>query len=415
MNIIDIVQFYSPLSGGVKRYINDKIDFLSDCSEHTHSVIIPSNRTRTVRRQNSCIYEICSPRLIGSKSYRMLISKKSIMDFLRANRPDVIEVGDPYRSAWIALDAGRSLHVPVVAVYHSDYPRALDRTFRRFGGAVAGKLFATTIERYLVRLYNSMAATVVLTKRFFEMLHAMNIRGLVHLPLGTNPSVFYPRKARQQLLHELGLAPEVVLLVYAGRLAREKNILQLLAMMNNLRTCFRPVHLLIVGDGELRKEVLYRVATQKDTSWMPYIDDAHRLADIYSSADLFVHAGVSETFGLSALEAQACGTRVLAVHNSGMDEIIEGEMPPITAGSAHPGALAEAVKQCMCLNESDTVRRDRRNRILINFTVEKTFTQLLNLYTTVVNHTTSARAYANKPPKRFERSGCHQTLPTEGS
>src|SRR5260221_2906764 len=46
------------------------------------------------------------------------------------------------------------------------------------------------------------------------------------------------------------------------------------------------------------------------------------MAKIYRTADLFVHPGVQETFGLVALESQACGTPVVGIRGSYMDRII---------------------------------------------------------------------------------------------
>jgi alpha-1,6-mannosyltransferase len=57
-------------------------------------------------------------------------------------------------------------------------------------------------------------------------------------------------------------------------------------------------------------------------SWTRYCSSAVELADIYRAADLFVHPGVKETFGLVTLESQACGTPVVGIRGSYMDNII---------------------------------------------------------------------------------------------
>ena len=108
MKVCDIVQFYSPLSGGVKRYIKDKIRFFaSSAPSVSHVVIIPSHRDAVCEEYNTRICEIKSPSLVGSKSYRILISRKRILDLITTESPDIIEIGDPYRAAWIGLEAGR--------------------------------------------------------------------------------------------------------------------------------------------------------------------------------------------------------------------------------------------------------------------------------------------------------------------
>jgi alpha-1,6-mannosyltransferase len=380
MKICDVVQFYSPLSGGVKRYIQDKMRFLAHESRIEHVVIIPSDRSAVHGESRTRVYEVKSPRLIGSQSYRILLAREHILKIVDAEEPDLLEVGDPYQSAWIALQAGERRQIPVVGFYHSDYPRALGRTLHRFGGRLAKAVFSRGIESYLRGLYNRMSATVVTTKRSWHILNHMGVQRLVHIPLGTDTEVFYPRDSRQKVLHELGLAPDTMLLLYVGRLAREKNVRQLIAMMDHLSTERDPIHLLLVGDGELRHDVQAHVHDRSDVTWLPYSEDSGRLAELYSAADLFVHAGINETFGLVSLEAQACGTRVLAVRGGGMDETLSGEFPQIMAADVDAASLAEAVGRIRQLSETDEHRRQRRERIVNTFSWQRTYTHLTALY-----------------------------------
>ena len=53
-------------------------------------------------------------------------------------------------------------------------------------------------------------------------------------------------------------------------------------------------------------------------SWIPYCADPGELARYFRAADLFVHPGVQETFGLVALESQACGTPVVGIRGANM-------------------------------------------------------------------------------------------------
>lgn len=62
---------------------------------------------------------------------------------------------------------------------------------------------------------------------------------------------------------------------------------------------------------------------------LPKTSDARELAEIYSTADLFLHPGVEETFGLTVAEAQSCGTRVLVMENSACAEIADPSLGTI--------------------------------------------------------------------------------------
>ena len=77
--------------------------------------------------------------------------------------------------------------------------------------------------------------------------------------------------------------------------------------------------LLIIGDGPQREKLRRLQMKNTGVKWMQYCTDSSELARFYRAADLFVHPGVQETFGLVALESQACGTPVIGIRGSSMD------------------------------------------------------------------------------------------------
>ncbi len=386
MKICDIVQFYSPLSGGVRRYLEDKAHYLAQHTGHEHIVIVPSERNAVLRRDNSVFYEIKSLRLIGSISYRMLLNQKRIHEIIQQEQPDIIEVGDPYRSAWIALQAAERWNIPIVAFYHSDFPRALGRTIHRFLGHRIENLLSSGIHSYVLRLYNRMNATIVAGRRLEKVLTECGIKNVIRIPLGTNTDCFQPSPNSHAVREELNLKNEERLLLFVGRLAREKNIRALIDMMDLLtqnHSARQQYRLLLVGDGELNKMVQKALSTLPYITWYPFCNSTEQLAAFYTAADLFVHAGHYETFGITSLEAQACGTRVLAVRNGGLDDTVSGEEPSIMAES-HTGIdLAKAVQEIFALQGGATPEQ-RRQRILENFTTDLTYTRIVSLYEHIV-------------------------------
>ena len=125
----------------------------------------------------------------------------------------------------------------------------------------------------------------------------------------------------------MGIARNRTLLLYIGRLSHEKNTRTLFRAFELLqsRSCGKnEFHLLIIGDGPQRTALheLQSRSCGRNVSWIQYCTDASDLARYYRAADLFVHPGVQETFGLVALESQASGTPVIGIRGSYMDGII---------------------------------------------------------------------------------------------
>ncbi len=385
MTICDIAQFHSPLGGGVKRYLHDKRLRLEARPGCRHVLIIPSHRNHVSAGLSHAVYEIKSMRLPGSKSYRMLLDKRRILEVVRREKPDLIEVGDPYRTAWIGLEAGLRLGVPVVAFYHSDFPRALDRTLVRYSSPLIARALSAPIRRYIRDLYNRMDATVVASQHLVETLRRAGIRRLEHIPLGTDTALFRPRSSRDRVRAEFNVPSESRLLLFVGRLAREKGIKNLLGALDRLPP-ERRVHLALVGDGELDEWVRAEVTRRSNLTWLPYCDSPSRLADLYSAADLFVHAGRWETFGIVSLEAQACGTPVLAVRGGGLEESLSCEEAPLLAAAGTPGALAAAIDGALRRPAPTPAERfARHHAIAARFSIDRTFNRIFELYQLLID------------------------------
>lgn len=402
--ICDVVQFYSTLSGGVRRYIHEKIDFILETTPHSHCLIIPSHRDAVVRNGRTTVYEIKSPKLIGSASYRILLKKKRILAAIQEVMPDIIEVGDPYRAAWIGQAAAKLIDVPIVAFYHSDYPRALDRTLRKYCGKTIESFISPLIQKYLVRLYNRMSATIVSSTRCHDTLKSIGIKNLRTIPLGTNLKTFSPRNSHDRIIKELGLPENTRLLLFVGRLAREKNIGTLFDMMEILKKDERPHHLLLVGDGEWQDRVRLKAKEEANIHWIHFCESPERLADLYSAADVFVHAGDCETFGLVSLEAQACGTRVLAVKDGGLDQGLKYESPLIMARDTSGQAFADALHQIWEVGEGQAERDLRRQSMEKHYSWETTFTKITQLYSELSQKNLSAKLPKKPKPHELEDS-----------
>lgn len=387
MRICDIAQFYSPLGGGVKRYLDEKVRYVDQHPELEHVMVRPGPRDAEGTHGGSRVHEIASPRLPGSASYRMLISKRRMLEVLERVQPDIIEVDGPYRAAWIALEAGRRLDVPVVGFYHSDFPRSLGRTLERFLGRWARRLCDPWTTRYVVGLYNRMAATVAPSPRVEAALAECGVERTLTVPLGVDTERFRPRPdAAAEVRRDLGLDDDEVLLLYVGRLAREKRVTTLLDTVHRLRARDdgSRYHLLLVGDGEQRGLVERTARNRPGIRVRPYCDTAAELAAYYTAGDLLVHAGIYETFGLVSIEAQACGTRVLAVRGGGLDSTLAGEEVPVLAAAAEPGALARGVLEALAAEDGES-RERRRRRIVERFHVTITFQRLVSLYERILS------------------------------
>lgn len=317
MKILDLTQFYAPRSGGVKRYLHEKIRFIQACKiEHEHVLVVPGSRTGLTSDFRSRIYSIASPRVPRSCGYRALVDLRAVDKIIERERPDIIESADPYQLGWRAVSSARMRRIPAVGFYHSHFPEAYLQA--------AGRLAQSAAQRYVKTLYNRFAATLVPSNSLAATLHTWGVQNAISVLLGVDDSVFRPGADSDVTRRKLGVAPSAKLLLYVGRLAEEKNTRRLFEAFEILqRDLPKTFHLLVIGDGPERGDLQKIKALYKSAlTVIPYCGAPAELASYYGAADLFVHPGTRETFGLVALESQACGTPVVGIRGSRLDDVI---------------------------------------------------------------------------------------------
>ncbi|MGZ9057664.1 MAG: glycosyltransferase [Burkholderiaceae bacterium] len=351
-HLLDITMFWSPRSGGVARYLRSKRDWLKANSHWRHTIMAPGPATA----ETSCIAAMPLP---FSGGYRFPLRRAATARSIIRQQPDLIEVGDPYRCAWAALDAGQRLGIPVAAFYHSN----ADALSQRF----LPRAFHGLVQHYLHHLYRNFDTVFAPSHWAADALRGLGLDNVVLQPHGVDCDVFHPRQHAAAWRQELGFASSDVVLIYAGRFASEKNLQRLTAAVDRLGA---PYQLVAVGDGP-------RPPSGARLRVLPYQPDAAALARSLASADIFVHAGDQETFGLAALEALACGTPVIARACGGLTDLIDGRAV-IGVERDDISAFADAISAVAPVAAS--LREDARRRAL-EFDANLAFSRLLHRYT----------------------------------
>ena len=167
LKICDLTQFYSPLSGGVKRYLHEKINYIGSHSPRDeHVLIVPGAKTE-VKQMGGRVFTRFVLLLVSRTSqYRALLNLRAVEEILKQERPDVIESADPYQLGWKALRVGRALRVPVVGFYHSHFPEAYVRKSATLLGKTATRRVMKLSRAYVRKLYNHIQPQLLLQSRW---------------------------------------------------------------------------------------------------------------------------------------------------------------------------------------------------------------------------------------------------------
>ena len=183
-------------------------------------------------------------------------------------------------------------------------------------------------------------------------------------------------------------APDKILLVSVGRISPEKNLEFLIQLLERFPRTF----LCLVGDGPF-KQSLEPLFPPEQTHFMGFLQ-GEQLASAYASADYFVYASVSETFGQVYLEAMSCGTPVVAAEGKQMREFfIEG----VHGFTWEPRNVGSAVKALSNAFKDRTILSQNCRSNALNHSWNSAANQIADVYARLAEK----RSVSNKRPIGF--------------
>lgn len=320
VKLIDTTMLYAPASGGVKRYLKAKVDWLARHRPRVaHGLVLPGARDDHLGALNF----VQAAALPFGGGYRWPTDLAGWSQRLMAERPDLIEAEDPYLPGRAAIEAGQALGAPVVGFCHSDVASLAIPAPQGRAAAALRRLWAGAFARFDRVLTPSHYMTGLLADAGLEQVETV--------PLGVDVEIFRPDAgARGRLRARLGLTSHARLLVFAGRAAPEKRVPVLIDAVRRLGGDYR---LLLVGADHARDAQVLS---------LPYQTNERDLADILAGCDALVHANPYETLGLVVLEAMACGLPVVGIDHGGVGETVDHRFGELARRSRGPD-MAEAI------------------------------------------------------------------------
>jgi glycosyltransferase involved in cell wall biosynthesis len=226
---------------------------------------------------------------------------------------------------------------PLVFTYHTRYEKYAH--YVPFSRAVVERAAVALSTRFAQRA----DAVIAPSARVRDELQRQDVRApIAVVPTGVDLMRFRPGD-RAAARRALGLALDEPLLLYVGRLDREKSVDRVLRAFDHVAGTLSQACLLLVGQGKEAVALRALAATLSSAPRVRFLGArAHdTLAVCYQAADLFLFASETETQGLVLAEAAACGLAAVAVTGPGCDEVVRDGVTGVLA-KPETTALAEA-------------------------------------------------------------------------
>jgi glycosyltransferase involved in cell wall biosynthesis len=240
-----------------------------------------------------------------------------------------------------ALKIAQAYNLPISGTYHTQLPQ--------YAAYLTGDQNIEELTwRYTIWFYDHMESIYVPSKETGEELisRGLDPAKVLLYPRGVNVQQFNPAYRSMSFRGGLGLKDEIVLL-YVGRISKEKDLPVLEQAFQELCRERKDVHLVVVGEGPYLEE-MRRNLHGWPASFTGYLHGAD-LAQAYASSDVFVFPSTTDTFGNVILEAQASGLPVVVSDRGGPQE----NMLAGTTGLVVEGKDALALGQVLAELASD--------------------------------------------------------------
>ncbi len=367
MRVVDLTQWYSPVSGGIRTYLLAKAEWAAR-NGHPHAAVVTGTRRGVELVGGSRFERVRGLSPSRSWGYRVAPRAAPVLAALERLEPSVVVIHDAlaFPGSVARWAAGRG--VAVAMLCHSDLSlgaAGLPAGLRR--PAIATLAMA---QRRALRAPAAILVASETSRARFDTPEGVRV---ITSALGVDLSVFAAAAADPDLRARLA-PPGAPLLLYAGRVSSEKRV-DLLPP--SLAALGGDAVLAVAGTGAAIPSLMRsarRLGVEDRVVLLGHVAGRAGLATLMATADCFIHPNPTEPFGLCPLEALAAGCRVVAPDAAGTAEMLGGRGAVLVAPD-DPSAIADGVRRALALPRPRPDLRD--------LSWDRTFDREWSLYETL--------------------------------
>ncbi len=255
----------------------------------------------------------------GMKEYRIgKVTNKKIQEIQKLNL-DIIHCHTEFTIGRLGRKVAHKMNIPVVHTYHTmyeDYVHFISKTLAyplRIASKYYSRSFANSVDHVIF--------PTIKVKRTFDRYGFTKEAKII--PTGIYLDQFRKSERDEALKSELGFTNDDFIVMYLGRLSREKSLEELIRQF--ARIPHKNVKLLLVGDGPDRshfEELVHKLHVNHRVTFTGMVapQDVHKY---YKIGDLFINFSITETQGLTYIEALASKTPLLVRFDDNLEGVVK--------------------------------------------------------------------------------------------
>ena len=324
MKVLITTDWYEPVINGV---VTSVMNLSRQLRERGHEVkILTLSRTCHSYIEGNVIYagSIGMGCIYPQARVKIPTVAGDYMEMLLDWKPDIVHSQCEFSTFFLAKKIASELHIPIVHTYHTVYE---DYTHYFSPQKAWGRNIVQLMTR---KLANAVETLIAPSDKIRKILEGYQVSCPVEIiPSGISLEKYQACKEedwREKIRAQLGIPQDALVLVYVGRMAKEKNIEELLEYQQEAEKY--GVILLLVGDGPYLPELKKKAEELKVTEYVIFTGmiAPEEVGHYYQAGDLFVSASTSETQGMTYAEALAGGIPLLCRRDDCLEQVVtDGE------------------------------------------------------------------------------------------
>ena len=324
MNIGFFTDTYTPQVNGVVSSITT---FKEELEKQNHKVYIFAPSAPGYKdslKEKERIFRFKSFKFLFQPEYRVaqLFCWKFLRQILKI-KLDIIHTHTPMSMGVLALFVSRLQNRPLVYTHHTLYDKYVKVYLwkgRLFPPTVAKKIITTFCNRCNIVIAPSSKTKHLLKedgvkKKILELSSGINFQNF-------NRSLLF--KKNNDFRQKYNIPSNAKLLIFVGRLAKEKNIEFLIAVFEKISQELDNVYFVLVGGGVHRTKLnlfIKKINFKKNIVFTGYLHGTE-VIKAYQAADIFIYSSKTETQGLVMLEAAASELPIVAIKDLAFKNIL---------------------------------------------------------------------------------------------
>ena len=319
---------YNPVTSGVVTSIN-MIE--QEMKKRGHEVFVFTTSKSIQPNDNQTLYMLNSIPLLIAKQYKNRIAtfySREIAKQIKEIGLDIVHTQTEFSVGAFGKIISRKYDIPFIHTYHTMWEDYVHYISPLKGRNIRLKRLARTISRAFVRKAECVITPSNKTAKYLKYKCKVKNKPIYVIPTGIDISPFkssnFTEEERDNLKKSLGIKPNEKIILFLGRVASEKSIDVIMDIMPSIFEEHPDYKFLIVGDGPSKKDLeeqnryTYSDNNVIFTGKVPW----NEVPKYYNIGDVFVNASITETQGLTFIEAMSAEIPVVAKYAPNLSEFI---------------------------------------------------------------------------------------------